>query len=174
MSYTYTTIDVSSPCVTVIVMTHHITTLTWRDFQTDAELSRLIGTLRLDAKVRTFSILCDVRDERDDDVKDSENTNQDLSMVALQTVDLPRGGITSMPECQFHTNVRTHTKPVLAPHHFRSHYRFTWLDRISLARRTLRMSSPPLRPLPHRCLPYHRRRLLKYNLHSQSVALCFS
>jgi hypothetical protein len=104
-SYSYTTLDVSSLPPDFIAMTHRLIPI--RFFQTDAELSRLIGTLRLDAKVRAFSMTYDVEDERDDDVKDSENTNQELSTAALQTVDLPRGGITSTPECQFHTKVCT-------------------------------------------------------------------
>ena len=124
MSFTYTTTDVSSLCPTVIAMTNHITTLTRRVPQTDAELSRLIGTLRLNPKVRAFSMTCDVKDKRDDGVKDSENTSQDLSMAALQTDDLPGGGITSTQECQFHTSVRTQ-KSVLAPHYLRSYPRFT-------------------------------------------------
>ena len=75
--------------------------------QTDAELSQLIGTLRLNAKVRSSTIY-DVKDERDDVVKDSENTSRDLSMEAVQVDDLhlPRGSITSRPECQSHSNVR--------------------------------------------------------------------
>jgi len=66
MNYTYTTLDA------------------------DAELSRLIGTLRINAK-------------------DSENTSQDIPMAALQTDDIPPGGITSGLECQSHTNVTGHS-----------------------------------------------------------------
>jgi len=50
MSYTYTTLDVS-----------YFSSMTLFDpdscLQTDAELSRLIGTLRLNSKVRAFSYL---------------------------------------------------------------------------------------------------------------------
>ena len=47
MSYTYTTLDVSP-----LTMTQDL--ILTRVLQADAELSRLIGTLRLDAKVRAF------------------------------------------------------------------------------------------------------------------------
>jgi len=57
---------------------------------TDAELSRLIGTLRLNAK-------------------DSESTSQDLSMGAIQTGALHQGGTTSRPECQSHQNTTHHS-----------------------------------------------------------------
>ena len=87
-----------------------------RVFQTDAELSRLIGTLVINAKVRAPSMTCDVKEERDDVLKDSENTSKDLSMAAFQTDDLPRGGIPSeRPECQFHTNVCTQNCPRPSP-----------------------------------------------------------
>ena len=105
----YTTLDVSClrPTPTLIVTHRPILT---RVLQTDAELSRLIGTLRLNPKVRTFPMTRDVKDERTHVVKDSENSSQDLSMTVLQTDDLPRGGVTSRPECQFHTNVCTESR----------------------------------------------------------------
>ena len=59
---------------------------------------------------------CDAKDERDDVVKDSGSTSQDISMGAVQTGDLPRGSTTSRQECQFHLDVRTKNHPYPSLH----------------------------------------------------------
>ena len=63
-------------------------------------------------------MISDAKDAGDNVVKDSESTNRDLSMGVIQTDDLPQGGITSRPGCQFHPNVRTQN--YLTPPHRRS------------------------------------------------------
>ena len=162
-SYAYTSLDVSHFARPMTLCTSE--TLTSSCSQIDAELSRLIGTLRLNAKVRALCGLMSAKDGRDDVLKDSESTSRDLSM---QLEDPLRGGIIPRPECQFHPNVRTRS-------HFSSLLSLTplsQLDHISLARRTLRMSSPPLYSLPRRNLPNYRRRIPRHNLHPQSITPC--
>ena len=58
-------------------------------------------------------------DGRDNVVKDSESTSQDLSMGVVQADGLPQGGTTSRPECQSHPNVRIQTRFIL-PHRYSS------------------------------------------------------
>jgi len=109
------------------VMSYSYTTL-----DTDAELSRLIGTLRLNAK-------------------DSESTSQDLSMGLIQADEPPRGSITPRPECQFHPNTTSHShvEPFGCPLLLSIHYHIEaypttgggYLDTI-FAHRTLLHTSP--------------------------------
>ena len=162
-SYAYTSLDVSHFARPMTLLSE---TLTPSCSQIDAELSRLIGTLRLNAKVRALCGLISVKDGRDDALKDSESTSRDLSM---QLEDPLRGDIIPRPECQFHPNVRIQSLFLSSP---QSLTPSSQLDHISLARRTLRMSSPPLYSLPRRNLPNYRRRIPRHNLHPQSIAPC--
>lgn len=107
MSYSYTSIDA------------------------DAELSRLIGTLRLNPK-------------------DSESPSQDISMEATQADAAPRGSITSGPECRSHTSTTSHHHegPFGCPFLLSIHYHIdtypttsgAYLDTIFIHRALLRAS----------------------------------
>ncbi|KAF9784113.1 hypothetical protein BJ322DRAFT_895830 [Thelephora terrestris] len=66
------------------------TSYSYTTLDADAELSRLIGTLRLNPK-------------------DSGSTSRDLSMEVVRSDDLPRGSTTSRPECQFHPDATSHS-----------------------------------------------------------------
>jgi len=76
------------PLTDIVMSTMSYTYTTTLD--TDDELSRLIGTLRLNTK-------------------DSESTSQDLSKGVMQVDEFPRGSITSRPECQSHPNTTSHS-----------------------------------------------------------------